>query len=114
MSNLSALIGIAIVVFTFAALLFVWRSKSPSINRGRSSMRLRIAFGVAGTAILAILWITYDLSIGILPALMVPIWIPILSGNKQAAPRPKSIVIGLARGITLLVGISVLFLILQT
>lgn len=44
----------------------------------------RIIIGALTSAVFVVLWFVYELPIAIMPALLVPIWIPVFSRQQEA------------------------------
>ena len=65
---------------------------------------------VVASIVMIVLWLSYDLPIAILPALFVPMWIPIfsMSGEPASASSRRNLFLSLAIGVFVLaMGIGV-------
>lgn len=115
MANFIAPIAIAIaaLVILVGLILLVLKAKGGSIKERRSPKRLQVGFCVTATVVLIVLWIDYDLSVAIFPAVMLPIWIPLLTQSEQRNTKPILLIVALLVGTALLVAAPVLFFVVR-
>ena len=98
---LPILIGIAVLALTiFSIILFLRARGSPMVER-RFPRRIQLAISSATTIVLVALWLRFDLSLAILPALIVVQWMPLLSRRELSSPKSRLILIFVA-GLTVL------------
>ncbi len=98
-----ALIGIAVAAIVIGLSFIILNARGSSITKRQLPMRYHVAFNIAFTAALISLWFVYDLSLAILPAVMVPVWVTLLTRNKAATPNRKILFASLFVGTVLLV-----------
>ncbi len=111
--NAPIALAIAVLVVLFAVVFVILKARGSSLTERRPPTRFQVAFSVVATAILVGLWLKYDFSMAIFPAIMIPVWIPLLARNQQASSRPKLLVVALLAGTISLVVVTGLFVFLK-
>lgn len=93
-------IGIAVLVLAFGIIQYL-RTRGTPVAERRFSRRTQLAISSGTTVVLVVLWLIFNLSPAILPALIVVQWIPLLSRREPKVPKSKLILIAVA-GLTVL------------
>jgi hypothetical protein len=73
----------------------------------------RIVIALLASIVLVALWATFDMPFAILPALVVPFWIPMFATQSEPLPSRFKLWLWVALGVgvlSLLVGVMVFFL----
>ena len=95
------LIGIAVLALALGIIQYL-RARSSPVAERRFSRRTQLAISSGTAVVLVVLWLRFNLSPAILPALIVVQWLPLLSRRDLVAPKSKLTLIALAGLIVLL------------
>ena len=111
---LFALTGFTVVVTAIGLSFVIMKERGSSTIKRRLPIRYHVAFSIAFTVGLITLWSVFGLWLAILPALMVPVWIPLLTRNEAASPNGKVTFASLFAGTIVLVVSIGLFWIMRS
>lgn len=103
MPILFLLIGLVVVSMIIGLSSVILKARGSSIMKRRVPARYHVAFSIVFTVALFTLWLVFDLSLAILPALMIPVWLPLLTRYKATLPDRKMLFASLFAGILVLV-----------